>query len=417
MLALVDCNSFFASCEQVFRPDLRGKPLVVLSNNDGCIVARSKEAKALGIPDLEPYFKLKTLLEQNHVHVFSSNYELYGDLSSRVMKTLEQFSPELEIYSIDEAFLSLAGIKGDLRGYGQEIRQAVQKQVGLAVGIGIAPTKTLAKLASFIAKKSARCEYVCVIKDTKEWQKVFSKIPVGEIWGIGSRLSKRLADHHVYSVLDLMQQDSLQMRKYYNVNVARTIDELNGIPCYGLDQHPEPKKQIFSTRSFGAKIMECAALEQSVSQYASRACVRLRKHNHLVKTMLVFASSGHFVDNPYSRSVVIQLPIPTNDTRYVISIARKAIRDSIFRAGVHFARAGVGLIELQPECPEQLDAFTPTQSNRSKQLMSVIDDINKRHSPVYFASQGVNPDWTMRRNLKSPSYTTKWKDLPRVLIK
>jgi len=417
MLALVDCNSFFASCEQVFRPDLRGKPLIVLSNNDGCIVARSKEAKALGIPDLEPYFKLKEQLERDNVHVFSSNYELYGDLSNRVMRTLEQFSPEIEVYSIDEAFLSLSGINGDMREYGQAIRQAVQKQVGLPVGVGIAQTKTLAKLASFIAKKSARCEYVCTIKDTKEWQKVFSKISVGEIWGIGRRLSHRLGDQHIYSAWDLMQQDSQQMKKRYSINVARTIDELNGIPCYGLEQQPEPKKQIYSTRSFSSKITNCTALEQSVSQYANRACVKLRKGHQLVKTILVFASSGHFVDKPYSQSVVIPLAVPSNDTRVIAALARQAIRETIFKKSVPFARAGVGLIELQAERPEQLDAFTAIQPDRSKQLMKLMDEINKRHAPVYFANQGINPNWVMQRNLKSPSYTTKWKDLPKVFIK
>lgn len=421
MFALVDCNSFFASCEQVFRPDLRGKPLIVLSNNDGCIVARSKEAKSLGIPDLEPYFKLKEQLKRNHVHVFSSNYELYGDLSSRVMRTLEQFSPDIEIYSIDEAFLSLSGISGDIREYGQLIRKAVQQQVGLAVGIGIAPTKTLAKLASYIAKRSIRCEYVCLIKNNrewkKEWQKVFSKIPIIKIWGVGNKLSKRLNDQHIYSVWDLMQQDSQQMRKRYSINIARTIDELNGIPCYTLEQQPQPKKQIYSTRSFSSKITHSAALEQSISLYANRACVKLRNQNQLVKTILVFASSGHFVDKPYSRSITIPLAMPSNDTRIISSLAKQAIRDFIFKEGVPFARAGVGLIELQAERPEQLDVFTATQSNKSKQLMKVIDEINKRHAPVYFASQGINPHWVMQRNLKSPSYTTSWKDLPCVQVK
>ncbi len=417
MLALVDCNSFFASCEQVFRPDLRGKPVIVLSNNDGCIVARSKEAKALGIPDLEPYFKLKHQLEKSGVHVFSSNYELYGDLSNRVMQTLEGFSPHLEIYSIDEAFLSLAGIKGDLRDYGHSMRKAVQQCVGLPVGVGIAPTKTLAKLASYIAKKSARCEFVCVIERLDQWHRVFAKIPVQQVWGIGGRLTKRLADQRIFSVLDLMKQDPRYMKRHYNVNVARTVEELNGVACYGLDQQPPPKQQIFSTRSFGQHITDCAALEQSVSQYASRACVKLRKQQHLVKTIMVFAASGHFVDRPYSRSQVIPLPMATNDTRQVITAVRKSVNEVIYREGVKFARAGVGLIELQPERPEQLDVFTPVQPLRSKALMTVMDEINQRHTPVYFASQGVTPQWSMQRMLKSPSYTTQWHDLPCVSMK
>ncbi len=412
----MDVNSFFASCEQLFRPDLRGKPVVILSNNDGCIVARSKEAKALGIPDLEPYFKLKGLLKHHRVHVFSSNYELYGDLSSRVMSILEGFSPDSEIYSIDEAFLSLDGMNVNLPEYGQKIRHAVQQHVGLPVGVGIAETKTLAKLASFIAKRSPRCQYVCVIKDVSDWKAVFKKIRVGDVWGIGKRLSRRLGDQAVFSVWDLITQDERTIHKHYNINVARTLDELKGNPRYGLDQNPEPKKQIFSTRSFGNKIFDCASLEQSVSQYATRACAKLRSQNSLVKTISVFASAGHFIDNHYSRSVTIRLDTPTNDTRLIISKAREAVRESIFRSGVPFARAGIGLIEIHPERPEQLDAFSESQTQRSKDLMRVFDRINTIHSPLFFASQGIDPSWKMQRNMKSPNYTTSLKDIPRVKV-
>ena len=416
MYALVDCNSFFASCEQVFRPDLRNKPVVVLSNNDGCIVARSKEAKALNIPDLVPYFKVKPLLEKYGVHVFSSNYELYGDLSNRVMKVLEYFSPDIEVYSIDEAFLSLSGFKKNLPCYGHEIKTRVFQHTGISVGVGIAQTKTLAKLASHIAKKSMKCRSVCVIECIEQWYKVFSKIPVSKVWGIGNRIAKRLSDSRIFTVYDLMQQDSSLMKKRYNVNVARTIDELNGVRCYQLEQAPEPKKQIFSTRSFGQKITDCHDLEQSVSQYATRACVKLREQKQLVKTITVFGSSAHFIDQPYSRSVVIQLPMPTNDSRAIISAARYAVRTSIYRTGVRFARAGVGLIELHSELPEQLDAFTPVQSNTSRRLMMVMDEINKKHSKVFFASQGIDQKWRMNRHLKSPSYTSKWSDLPRIKV-
>jgi len=416
MYALVDCNSFFASCEQIFRPDIRGLPVVVLSNNDGCIVARSKEAKALGIPDLEPYFKQKALLEKHGVHVFSSNYELYGDLSSRVMTTLEQFSPDIEVYSIDEAFLSLKGTKVRFPNYGHLIKKTVEQNTGMPVSVGIAATKTLAKLANHIAKKSVKCNGVCVIDDIEKWHAVFNKIPNNKVWGIGRRTSKHLSDMRVYSVYDLLKQNSQQLKKRYSINVARTIDELNGIECYRLEQAPEPKKQIFSTRSFGQKIVNCLELEQSVSQYASRACVKLRQQKHLVKTLTVFASSGHFVEHPYRRSAVIKLPTPSNDTRQIISAARQAVRNGIFRQGVRFARAGVGLIELQAERPEQLDAFSPTQTIRSKQLMTVIDRINKIHCPIVFASQGLQQNWKMNRCLKSPSYTTRWNDLPRVKV-
>ncbi|GAA3930798.1 Y-family DNA polymerase [Litoribacillus peritrichatus] len=415
MYALVDCNSFFASCEQVFRPDLRGKPVIVLSNNDGCIVARSKEAKQLGIPDLQPYFKIADQLQKAKVHVFSSNYELYGDLSSRVMETLKTFSPNIEIYSIDESFLDLSGHPiSTLPGIGHNIRLTVHQHVGLPVGVGMGATKTLAKLASHIAKKSRKCNYVCVLDKPDQWHNVFAKIPVHKIWGIGSRLSRRLSDQKVYSVLDLIQQDPERMRRRYSVNVSRTITELRGTPCYGLDETPETKKQIYSTRSFGVKVSDCLALEQSVSQYAHRACEKLRKEKQLVKTMQVFASSSRFHSHYYSRSVVIPLETPTNDSRVISALARKAIRETVFKPEVPFARAGVGLIEILAESPEQIDAFTARQGEQSKTLMKLLDHINKTKGHVFLANQGIDPFWKMQRNLKSPAYTTKWKELPRV---
>lgn len=428
IFALVDCNAFFASCEQLFRPDLRGQPLVVLSNNDGCIVARSKEAKLLGIPDLVPYFKVRDLLNKHGVHVFSSNYELYGDMSDRVMRTLESFSPEIEIYSIDEAFLSLKGFTQQTRvgalsqseslpAYAHRIRQTVRQHTGLAVGIGVGATKTLAKLASYIAKHSKRCNHVCVIEDAQHWMKVFAKIPVRKIWGIGSRIAARLSMMNVHTVSDLMQQDPKLMRKVFGINMLRTLEELKGVVCYALDESPAPKKQIYATRSFGQKITECLLLEQAVSQYARRACAKLRKQHALAKTMLVFASSGYAFNPPYSRSMVIHLPYATNDTRTIARSARQAVREGIFREGIRFAKAGVGLIEIQAERPEQLDAFQSAQSERAKKLMAVIDRINVQYAPLFFASEGVNQIWKMQRNLKSPAYTTRWQDLPRVWLR
>lgn len=417
MYALVDCNSFFASCEQVFRPDLRGQPVVVLSNNDGCIVARSKEAKQLGIPDLLPYFKIADQLKQAGVAVFSSNYELYGDLSTRVMDTLKDFSPNIEVYSIDESFLDMSGhTLKTLPGLGHEIRKAVYKHVGLPVGVGMGTTKTLAKLANHIAKTSVKCNYVCVINRPEQWQKVFAKIPVNKVWGIGSRLSRRFADQHIYSVQDLIQQDPKRMKTLYSVNVSRTISELRGIACFGLEETPEAKKQIISTRSFGVKITDCLALEQSVSQYASRACEKLRREQKRVKTMMVFASSSRFDANYYTRSVIVPLSMPTNDSRVICSLARKAVRERIYKPGVPFARAGVGLIELYAESPEQLDAFTARQDERSQKLMKLVDHINQTHGRVFIASQGIDPYWKMQRNLKSPAYTTRWRELPRVKV-
>lgn len=431
MFALIDCNSFFASCEQVFRPDLRGKPVVVLSNNDGCIVARSKEAKQLNIPDLVPYFKVKDQLHAQGVHIFSSNYELYGDMSARVMNTLEMFSPDIEVYSIDEAFLSLQGfsrqtilgdeagiinqIKGEsLPQYAHRIRETVRRHTGLATGVGVGETKTLAKLASHIAKHSKRCNYVCVIENPKDWKKVFARIPVKRIWGVGSRIATRLNLMNVYSVDDLMSQNISTMRKHFGINIERTLKELHGTVCYRLDQSPAPKKQIYATRSFGQKVTECVLLEQAVSQYARRACTKLRKQNYLVKTIVVFASAGYAANPPYSRSAVVHLPYPTNDTSMIASCARHAVREVIFREGVRFAKAGVGLIEIHPARPEQIDAFQSVQTKRSRKLMEVMDHISLYHKPVFFAGEGVSQTWKMQRNLKSPAYTTRWHDLPCV---
>lgn len=417
MYALVDCNSFFASCEQVFRPDIRDKPVVVLSNNDGCIVARSKEAKRLGVPDLQPYFKIADQLRQAGVHVFSSNYELYGDLSSRVMNSLSGFSPNVEVYSIDEAFLDVSGLPiKTLPSLGHEIRTMIYRHIGLPVGVGIGSTKTLAKLANYIAKHSAKCNFVCVLDTPTQWHKVFNRIPVHQIWGIGRRLSRRLADQDIHSVLDLMKQDPERMKKLYNVNVSRTISELQGTPCFGLEESPELKKQIFSTRSFGEKVTDCISLEQAVSQYASRACEKLRKEAQLVKTIQVFASSSRFDVDYYTRSVVVPLAALTNDTRLISAIARQVVRNTIFKPNVRFARAGVGLIELSEETPQQFDAFTPRQSERSKQLMDVMDTVNREHGRIFIASQGIDPSWKMQRNLKSPAYTTRWSDLPSVKL-
>jgi len=417
MYALVDCNSFFASCEQVFRPDIRDKPVVVLSNNDGCIVARSKEAKRLGVPDLQPYFKIADQLRQAGVHVFSSNYELYGDLSSRVMNSLSDFSPNVEVYSIDEAFLDVSGLPvKTLPSLGHEIRTVIYRHVGLPVGVGIGATKTLAKLANYIAKHSAKCNFVCVLDTPTQWHKVFSRIPVQQIWGIGRRLSRRLADQEIHSVLDLMKQNPERMKKLYNVNVSRTISELQGTPCFGLEESPELKKQIFSTRSFGEKVTDCISLEQAVSQYASRACEKLRKEDQLVKTIQVFASSSRFDTDYYTRSVVVPLAALTNDTRLISAIARQVVRNTIFKPNVRFARAGVGLIELSEETPQQFDAFTPRQSERSKHLMDVMDTVNREHGRLFIASQGIDPTWKMQRNLKSPAYTTRWSDLPSVKL-
>ncbi|MCB1616107.1 MAG: Y-family DNA polymerase [Pseudomonadales bacterium] len=417
MFALVDCNSCYASCEQIFRPDLRGKPVVVLTNNDGCIVARSKEAKALGIPDLEPYFKVRHLLEQHRVQVFSSNYELYGDISARVMAVLGQFAPEVDIYSIDEAFLAMDGITEDFVRYARRIRNSVWQQVRMPVSVGIAPTRTLAKLANHIAKQSARCDGVCVIRQPQDWFAVMQKIPVRKVWGVGSRYARRLAGQQVFSVYDLLTQDPDHIRHCFNIGLARTVRELRGQSCIAPDDLAVPKKQIYTTRSFGQRVFHCEELEQSISQYAGRACEKLRAQHSLVKTLSIFIETSRFDPNPLHLACTVPLYCPTNDTRTVVRAARAAVR-GLYREGYAYAKAGIGLIELLDEKPEQTHLFEAQQSESSRQLMAVMDKINQYGSgEVFLASHGIQQRWAMQRQFRSPSYTTRWGDIPGIKMR
>lgn len=416
MFALVDCNACYASCEQIFRPDLRGKPIVVLSNNDGCIVTRNKEAKALQIPDLEPYFKIKSILEQNHVHVFSSNYELYGDTSSRIMALLETFGAAIEVYSIDEAFLDLSGFS-DAIEHGHKIKQACWKQQRMPVCVGIAKTKTLAKLANHIAKKSNRLNGVCFLDDLEAWEAVFKKLPVSKVWGVGSRITRRLSFLDVHTVQDLRRQSLKQIRKEFGVTLERTVAELNGERCFDLETQPEPKKEIFCSRSFSHKITTERELIESVANYATRAAEKLRRQNGLTQRIYVMAQTSRFKTPYYGNSLSTGLLYPTNDSRHIAKVATDLCR-KIYKPGFGFARAGVGLLDLTHETNHQGDLFTPGQSDSSKSMMKVMDSINRRYGKgnVFLASQGIKQHWAMSRQMKSPGYTTRLSDLPLIRV-
>ncbi|MEH6473039.1 MAG: Y-family DNA polymerase [Halopseudomonas sp.] len=414
MLALVDCNSFYASCEQVFRPDLRGKPVVVVSNNDGCIVAANRQAKALNYPPFSPYFKVAGLLRHHGVTVFSSNYELYGDLSARVMETLREFSPDMEVYSIDEAFLSLDGIQGDLVEYGRTIRRRVWRDVRIPVSVGIAPTKTLAKIANHVAKRDPQYHGSFSIESEAQRRHALKQFAVGEVWGIGKRLSQRLQALGVTTAWDLARQPPKLLRLQFSINMERTLRELNGEPCIEFDEQPQPKQQIFSTRSFGERVYELESLQQAVSSYASRAMMKLRAQDALVATVLVFIQTSRFDAINYSRSEVIKLPQPTNDTRLVVQQLRRVV-GSLFKEGLPYAKAGVGLIELISSQHQQQDLFSPQQSARSQALMAVIDQVNAQQPHgVFLASDGIDQQWRMTRQRCSPAYTTRWDALPTV---
>lgn len=415
MFALIDCNSFYASCEQVFRPDLRGKPVVVLSNNDGFVVARSKEAKALGIPDLEPYFKVQHILRKHNVAVFSSNYPLYGDLSNRVVQTLKHYAADIEVYSIDEVFARPVKVFGDLKSYGQQMRNAVWKQVRIPVGVGMASTKTLAKLANKAAKKIAALDYVCILEreDQREW--LLRKVPVRDIWGIGPQFSARLNLIGIYTAWELANANTKNLRRHFNVNLERTVEELNGVSCFELEEMPPTKKQIYCTRSFGVKATELEPILQATALYASRAAEKLRRQNHFVKTLHVFLQTSPFDKNNYSKSATIQLPYPTDDTRVIIQYARHAV-SKLYREGYAFLKSGVGLIDIADKEFFQTDLFCAQQDTHTDLLMQTLDKVNHRFgkSTLYTAAEGIQKKWAMQQNFRSGGYTTSWQELPTI---
>ncbi|MEJ2754262.1 MAG: Y-family DNA polymerase [Gammaproteobacteria bacterium] len=414
MFALVDCNSFYASCEQIFQPQLRGKPLVVLSNNDGFIVARSPEAKALGIKDLQPFFKIESQLRQHQVAIFSSNYPLYGDISQRVMSTLQAFSPKVEVYSIDEMFLSLAPNCVD-PAYGQHIKNTLWRQVRMPVSVGIAPTKTLAKLANRVAKKKPELKGCCLLDAAFKWEWVLKRVPVTAVWGINARTAKRLADLPVRSAYDLATANTDWVQKRTNIAVVRTQAELNGVSCLALEDAPPAKKQIYCTRSFGKHVTDLNPVLEGVSLYATRAAEKLRQQNQRVLAMHVFIHTSPFKPPFYSASRVTRLLYPTDDTRVIIQTAR-LLATELFKPGYAYLKAGVGLIELVDNACRQTDLFHPGQSQKANALMGVLDSINRAQGrgTVFFAAQGVEKPWSMRQQFTSPCYTTRWSDLPIV---
>jgi DNA polymerase V len=349
MLALVDCNNFYASCERVFDPSLRTRPVVVLSNNDGCIVARSAEAKALGLKMGEPYFKVKELFDRHKVAVFSSNYALYGDMSQRVMKTLQQFAPEVEIYSIDEAFLNLGGFR-DLPGLARSIRETVRQWTGLPVSVGIAPTKTLAKVANNTAKKKAGYNGVCVLDTPKAWEPVLDEFEVGDVWGIGTQYKKLLNRHGVNTALEFSRLPETWLRTHMSVVGARTAMELSGHACLELELNVDPKKGITVSRSFGKRITEYQELAEALAAYVSRAGEKLRREKLLAKHMLVFMHTSPFAkdaakDPYYAPSVSFSMPLHTHYTPELVHYALWALKE-MYRPGYRYMKCGVMLTDL-----------------------------------------------------------------------
>jgi DNA polymerase V len=416
-LALVDCNNFYASCEKIFRPDLTHTPLVVLSNNDGCVVSRSKEAKALGIKMGQPWFEIKAFAEENGVLAFSSNYALYADMSNHVMSILSGFSPRTEVYSIDECFVDLTGMR-DVRSIGYEMHHRVAKWTGINVGVGIGSTKTLAKLANHIAKTHPRSRGVFSFNLLSEVQKIrlLAQIPVSEVWGVGRKLTKRLSEYGIESALDLREAHTPTLRADFGVVIEKTKRELQGIACIDLQEIEPDKKQIISSRSFGQMVTELGELQDALSTFAANACAKLRKQNSQAEVIQVFLQTNRFREDlpQYMPSLAVPLPQPTNDT-IVVNRWASHLCERMYNAGYQYKKAGVMLSEISPVSFYQADLLEPVQA-RENRLMGVLDQLNSRYGrgTVKVSTQGAHKSWQMRQERKSPSYTTDWSQLPYV---
>ncbi|WP_028318217.1 translesion error-prone DNA polymerase V subunit UmuC [Desulfobulbus elongatus] len=414
MFALVDCNNFYASCEQLFRPDLRHWPVVVLSNNDGCVVSRSAAAKALGIPMGVPAYQLKEAIVRHGVEVFSSNYALYADISQRVMRVLAELAPEVEIYSIDEAFLDVGGI-ADLAAFGRRLRATVRQWIGITVAIGMAPTKTLAKLANSGAKRFPATGGVVDLSDRERQRRLLRITPVEEVWGVGRRLSRRLRLMGIDTALDLGARDKGELRRRFSVTLARTAMELDGVPCFGLDEAPPPRKQVISSRSFGERVTSLAAMRQAVCAYTATACEKLRRGRQYARSMSVFLhTSPHAGTAYYGNAAHGSLPAPSGDTRDFHRLAGRLL-DAIWKDGHAYVKAGVMLHDCCPMAPMQLSLLGTQGLHASDALMTAVDRINHSgRGQVFWANQGIDPSWTMFRNHLSPAYTTNWNAIPCV---
>lgn len=419
VFALIDCNSFYASCERVFRPDLVRTPIVVLSNNDGCVIARSYDAKPF-IKMGEPYFQIKHKLKQHGIIPFSSNYALYGDMSERVMTLIESMVPAVEIYSIDEAFADLTGI-GGLDALGRQIRAQVLRCTGIPVGVGIAKTKTLAKLANHTAKRlQAQTGGVVNITDPIKRDWVLRNTDVSEVWGVGRKMKVHLDALGIKSAMDLAKSDPWTLRKKFSVVIEKTARELAGISCLELDDPDPPKQEICCSRMFGKRLTELAPIREAVATYMMRASEKLRAQNSLCKKVRVCIRTGMF--NPdeakYANGVVVDMPYPTDDVRLLTKTAVDAL-DHIYRPGFNYSKAEVMLLNLCQPGEYTDDLFAVSQSTEATRVMTVLDQINDRwgRGTLRSASVPTNPNWGMRREMMSQSYTTRLDQLWSVACK
>ena len=409
VFALVDCNNFYASCERVFDPRLKRRAVVILSNNDGCIVARSNEAKALGIPMGVPFFEQKALIKKHNVAVFSSNYQLYGDMSQRVMDSLRLHAPDMEVYSIDEAFLRLDYLQPrNLYEYCKMIRAKVLQWTGIPVSIGIGPTKVLAKVANRVAKKQTG---IFDIRSRQVQDEILGTLTVDKIWGIARRWSERLRMMGINKASELRDASPAIIRRHLSVVGERLLRELRGQSCIDLEE-TQARKNIMSSKSFGNLLTRKGPIEEALANYAARACEKLRKQNSQAQGVHVFVQTNGFreIDKQYSNGFTCTLTTPTSDTRSIIEAAKFCL-GRIYKQGYRYKKTGIMLLDLIPDSLEQKQLFV--DCNPRDSLMDVVDRINQDHGPdtLFFGAQGVNREWKMRCGLRSPRYTTQWDEL------
>ena len=413
---LCDVNNFYVSCERLFRPDLENKPVIVLSNNDGCAVARSNEVKLLGIKMGAPLHQIQHLVKKHQINIFSSNYRLYGDMSNRFVSTIEQFTDQVEVYSVDEVFIGLDGFMNrNIGAYSREIVKTVKRNLGLPICIGLAPSKTLAKIANQYAKSLGMAGGVLGLYRPYNIRNALENLPVKEIWGVGRQLSKKLNGVGIHTALQLQEADFKTLQRMFSVNMERTILELRGQPCIGLDEAPEPKKQIVCTRSFSNKTSDYHTIREALAYHIARGCVNLRKQGSVARSITVGIRTNPFSqgDKQYTNSITIQLPEHTDNTSVFLNCGQKALK-TIFKDGYLYKKAGIMLNDLQASSSLQADLFHTVQ--QKPKLMKSLDAINSKigKGAVKFGSEGFDKKWIMKSEKRSPDYTSDWDDLIRV---
>jgi DNA polymerase V len=420
MIALVDCNNFYASCERLFQPRLQNRPIVVLSNNDGCVIARSDEAKELGIEMGAPSFLIEPVLQQHNVSVFSSNYTLYGDLSDRVMTTLSQFADQLEVYSIDEAFLNLSSFRHhNLTGYAQTIRNTVMQNTGIPVSIGIAPSKTLAKMANRLVKKRNKQLGVYCIDTMEKMQFTLQNTLVKDIWGIGSQYTKLLNRHGFTTAWDLSRAPEEWVRKNLSVVGQRMYNELKGISCITFEEMPPKKKMVCVARGFGKVLSDKNEVMEALANFTAMVAAKLRSEQLVTNTIQIFVQTNAYRANEpqYFRSLTIRLPVATNSTNELITHARQGF-ETIYRPGYNYSKTGCTAMELIPATEVQANVFDTENRARNSQLMQVLDKVNRSFgkNTVRFALQGFSTRWKLRQLKLSPCYTTRIEEVLTIKI-